>query len=118
MRHRSTKLTLGRKTEPRVAMLRGLVNSLITTEGMTTTEAKAKAVKPIVEKLVTKAKNNTLASKRKAVSYLYTKDSIKNLFDVLAPRFMARKGGYLRIIKLGFRKGDGAKMARIEFLEK
>lgn len=117
MRHNKGGFKLGRNPASRKALLRNLTTSLIEKNRIETTLAKAKAVKPIVEKMVTLGKSGTLASKRRALAYLYRRKSVQILFDELAPRFMDRKGGYTRILKTDFRKGDGAEMAIIEFTD-
>ena len=116
MRHRHSKKALDRKTGPRVALIKGLAQSLVLYEKIKTTEAKARVLRPIVEKMVTEAKIDTLHHRREAMKELPTKNAVKKLFEVLGPRFKERKGGYLRIVKLGERKGDGAKMVQIEFV--
>jgi large subunit ribosomal protein L17 len=117
MRHNKGGFKLGRKPASRKALLRNLTTSLIEKNRIETTLAKAKAVKPIVEKMVTLGKSGTLASKRRALAYLFKRKSVQILFDELAPRFMDRQGGYTRILKSDFRKGDGAEMAIIEFVD-
>lgn len=117
MRHRNTVKKLDRTTGPRKALMRGLITNLISKESITTTVAKAKAVRPMVEKIITKGKKNTEANKRAIAQVVYTKAAQNKVTDVLAPRFKSRNGGYVRITKLGFRKGDGAAMAKIEFLD-
>jgi len=117
MRHNKGGFKLGRNPASRKALLRNLTTSLIEKNRIETTLAKAKAVKPIVEKMVTLGKAGTLASKRRALAYLYKRKSVQILFDELAPRFMDRQGGYTRILKSDFRKGDGAEMAIIEFTD-
>jgi large subunit ribosomal protein L17 len=98
------------------AMMANLVASLIASEGLVTTEAKAKALRPIAEKLVTKAKRGGLHNHRQVVAYIRDKDMAHKLFAEIAPRYQNRPGGYLRILKLGPRHGDNAPMARIEFV--
>ena len=117
MRHNKAGFKLGRKPASRKALLRNLTTSLIEKNRIETTLAKAKAVRPIVEKMVTLGKSGTLASKRRALAYLFKRKSVQILFDELAPRFMDRQGGYTRILKSDFRKGDGAEMAIIEFVD-
>ena len=85
-------------------------------ERIETTITKAKAAKPIVEKMITLAKEGTLHSRRQAASYLMTPESVKKLFDKLGPRFGQRNGGYTRIIRVGFRQGDGAETALLELV--
>lgn len=115
MRHLKGGFKLGRGPEHRKALLRNLTASLIEKNRIETTLVKAKAVRPIVEKMVTLGKSGTLADKRKALAYLYKRKAVQALFDEIAPRFMDRNGGYTRIIKTDFRKGDGAEMAILEF---
>jgi large subunit ribosomal protein L17 len=117
MRHLKGGFKLGRKPDHRKALLRNLTASLIEKNRIQTTLAKAKAVKPIVEKMVTLGKSGTLANKRKALAYLYRRKTVQVLFDEVAPRFMDRNGGYTRIIKTDFRKGDGAELAILEFTD-
>ena len=117
MRHNKGGFKLGRNPASRKALLRNLTGSLIEKNRIETTLAKAKAVKPVVEKMVTLGKSGTLASKRRALAYLYKRKTVQILFDEVAPRFMDRQGGYTRILKSDFRKGDGAEMAIIEFID-
>ncbi len=117
MRHNKGGFKLGRNPASRKALLRNLTTSLIEKNRIETTIAKAKAVKPIVEKMITLGKSGTLASKRRAIAYLYKRKAVQVLFDEVAPRFMDRQGGYTRILKSDFRKGDGAEMAIIEFTD-
>ncbi|MCK4835827.1 MAG: 50S ribosomal protein L17 [Candidatus Aminicenantes bacterium] len=117
MRHRKGGYKLGRNPSSRKALLRNLTASLIEKNRIHTTITKAKAARPIVEKMVTLGKSGTLASKRRALAYLYKRKTVKVLFDEVAPRFMDRQGGYTRIIKDDFRKGDGAEMAYLEFVD-
>lgn len=117
MRHRKSSLTLDRKRSARKALVRHLVTSMILAERMTTTEAKAKALRPIVERLVTRAKQQTLASRRIVRKSLTTEAATTKLFTVLAPRYAQRRGGYTRLLKMGTRVGDGARRARLEFVQ-
>jgi len=117
MRHLKSGYKLGRNPSQRKALLRNLTGSVIEKERVYTTITKAKAVRPIVEKMVTLGKNGDLASKRRALAYLFKRKIVHLLFDEVAPRFMDREGGYTRIIKGDFRKGDGAEMAYIEFVD-
>jgi large subunit ribosomal protein L17 len=98
------------------AMMGNLVASLIATEGLVTTEAKAKALRPIAEKMITKAKKGGVHQQRQVVAFIRDKDMAHKLFAEIAPRYTERPGGYLRILKLGPRHGDNAPMARIEFV--
>jgi large subunit ribosomal protein L17 len=116
MRHRNAGFKLGRNTSHRRALLRNLVTSIIIEDRIETTVAKAKAVRPLVEKMITLGKKGDLHSRRQALAFLMTDDSVKRLFDTVAPRYGDRQGGYLRIVKTGFQKGDGAEKAFIELL--
>jgi large subunit ribosomal protein L17 len=98
------------------AMMGNLVASLIATEGLVTTEAKAKALRPIAEKMITKAKKGGVHQQRQVVAFIRDKDMAHKLFADIAPRYTERPGGYLRILKLGPRHGDNAPMARNEFV--
>lgn len=117
MRHGKKVNHLSRKTGHRKALLKNLSIALITHKRINTTLAKAKALRVHLEPLITKSKNNTTHSRRVVFSYLQNKEAIKELFDVVAPKIASRPGGYLRIIKTGFRKGDSAEMAMIEFVD-
>jgi large subunit ribosomal protein L17 len=97
-------------------MMANLAAHLIASEGITTTEAKAKALRPYVEKLVTKAKHGGVHRQRIVVSRIHDKDMAHKLFAEIGPRYANRNGGYTRILKLGPRRGDNAPMARIEFV--
>ena len=97
-------------------MLRNMVTSIIMEERIETTVIKAKAVRPSVEKMITLGKKGDLAARRQAASYLMTNEAVTKLFDTVAPRFGDRKGGYTRIVRTAWRKGDGAEKAFIELL--
>jgi large subunit ribosomal protein L17 len=116
MRHRNAGYKLGRNTSHRRALLRNLVTSILLEDRVETTLTKAKAARPHVEKLITLGKKGDLHSRRLALSYLQTRGAVSRLFDTVAPRYGERKGGYLRIVRSGFQKGDGAEMAYIELL--
>jgi len=116
MRHRNGNYKLGRNTSHRRALLRNLVTSVILEDRVETTVAKAKAVRPLVEKMITLGKKGDLHSRRQALSFLMTDISVTRLFETVAPRYGDRQGGYLRIVKTGFQKGDGAEKAFIELL--
>lgn len=116
MRHRNAGYKLQRNTSHRRALLRNLATSVIMEERVETTLIKAKAVKPEVEKLITLGKRGDVAARRLAASYLMTRESVERLFDKIAPRFSDRNGGYSRIIRSGFRKGDGGEKAFLELL--
>ena len=97
-------------------MLRNMVTSIIMEERIETTVIKAKAVRPSVEKMITLGKKGDLAARRQAAAYLMTAEAVRKLFDTVAPRFGDRKGGYTRIVRTAWRKGDGAEKAFIELL--
>jgi len=97
-------------------MLRNLVTSLFREERINTTEARAKEVKSIAEKLVTAAKKGDLAARRRALAYIYEEDVVRKLFSTIAPKYADRQGGYTRIIKTGYRRGDAAKMVILELV--
>ena len=116
MRHRKKNKILDRKKGSRKALLRNLATNLILHEKIQTTEGKAKALKPVVEKLITKGKAGDLHARRELMKYLYLENAVKKVLEDLGPRYKERKGGYTRIVKLGARQGDTAKMAQIEFV--
>jgi large subunit ribosomal protein L17 len=116
MRHKVAGYKLGRNTSHRRSLLRNLVTSLIMEERVETTIPKAKAMRPQVEKMITLGKQGDLAARRRAAAYLMTDEAVHKLFDTVAPRFGDRKGGYLRIVRTGWQKGDGADKAFIELL--
>jgi large subunit ribosomal protein L17 len=116
MRHKVGGWKLGRNTAHRRSLLRNLVTSLIVEERIETTIPKAKAMRPHVEKMITLGKRGDLAARRQAASYLMTGYAVKKLFDTLAPRYGDRNGGYLRIVRGAWQKGDGADKAFIELL--
>jgi len=117
MRHGKKFNHLGRKKGHRRALLANLAIALVEHKRIKTTLAKAKALRVYVEPLVTKAKTNTVHSQRTVFSYLQNKEAIKSLFGEIADKIGDRPGGYTRVIKTGFRKGDGAEMALIEFVD-
>jgi len=116
MRHRNAGYKLGRNTSHRRALLRNLVTSVIIEDRVQTTVAKAKAVRPHIEKMITLGKKGDLHARRQAHAFLCTDDAVKRLFDVVAPRYGDRNGGYLRIVRIGFQQGDGAEKVFIELL--
>lgn len=119
MRHGFAKRRLNRSSEHRQSMFKSMACSLIEHEKITTTLPKAKELRPIIEKIITLAGENSLHSKRLVLSRLHNNRSIaKKLCEDVAPRLVKRKGGYTRIIKAGFRYGDAAPMAIIEFVDK
>src|SRR5438876_10161602 len=116
MRHKVAGWKLGRNTSHRRSLLRNLVTSLILEERIETTVPKAKAMRPQVEKMITLGKRGDLAARRRAAAYLMTSAAVDKLFDTISPRFGDREGGYLRIVRSGWQKGDGAEKAFIELL--
>jgi large subunit ribosomal protein L17 len=118
MRHGKVHRKLNRTAEHRKAMFANLCASLLKHEQIITTLPKAKELRPIVEKLITLGKKGTLAARRQAISEMRDLDQVKKLFAVMAPRYADRHGGYTRIIKAGFRYGDNAPMAVIEFVDR
>ena len=118
MRHGKSGRRLGRSLSHRKALFANLSCSLIEHEQIVTTLEKAKDLRPIVEKLVTLGKKGGLSLRRQAISELRDLDQVKKLFATLAPRYKDRQGGYTRIIKAGFRYGDNAPMAVIEFVDR
>ncbi len=116
MRHRKAGYKLGRNTSHRRAMLRNLVTSIILEDRVETTITKAKAARPHVEKMITLGKRGDLHSRRQALAYLMTDEAVSRLFETVAPRYGDREGGYLRIVRSGFQKGDGAEKAFVEML--
>ena len=117
MRHNKAVNHLGRQSGHRKAMLANMASSLIMKKRITTTVAKAKALKPYLEPLVTKSKNDTTHNRRVVFSYLKDKNAVSELFRNIAPKIMDRPGGYLRVLHTGFRQGDGAEMALVEFVD-
>ena len=118
MRHRHGLRKLNRTSSHRLAMLRNMSNSLIEHEVIKTTLPKAKELRKVVEPLITLGKKPSLANRRLAFNRLRDRDSVAKLFDVLGPRFEKRPGGYLRILKFGFRQGDNAPMALVELMDR
>ena len=116
MRHNRAGYKLKRDSGARKALLRGLVTSVIEQERVITTVPKAKAAKPLVDKMITLAKRDSLHARRQAAAFLETPASVQKLFDKLGTRFGQRQGGYTRIVRLGWRKGDGAEQAMLELV--
>ena len=117
MRHQMAHRKLGRRPSHRRALLRNLAATLIEHGHLRTTLAKAKEVRPFVERLVTLGRRSDLAARRRALQILPRKAVVRHLFSEVGPRFQERPGGYTRILQLGPRQGDGAPMARIEFVD-
>ena len=118
MRHGHGLRKLNRTSEHRLAMLRNMMNSLLTHEVIKTTVPKAKELRRVVEPMITLAKEPTLANRRLAFDRLRDRDVVVKLFNELGPRFKARPGGYTRILKMGFRVGDNAPMALVELVDR
>ena len=116
MRHRKAGNQLARNSSHRKALLRNMVTSLFKHEQIETTDAKAKALRPVAEKMITLAKRGDLHARRHALAYIQDKGVTHRLFDELKDRYLDRQGGYLRIIKHGTRKGDGAPVSIIQLL--
>ena len=118
MRHGKAHRKLGRTTSHRIAMFANMSASLIKHEQIVTTLPKAKELRPIVEKLVTLAKRGDLHARRQAISAVRDVEQVGKLFATLGPRYKERPGGYIRVLKAGFRYGDNAPMAVIEFVDR
>jgi large subunit ribosomal protein L17 len=125
MRHRVAHRKLGRVTEHRIALLRNQATALLRYEHLTTTVPKAKELRPFVERLITvakrglaggDAKGHTLNARRLVMEDLQDREIVTKLFDTIAPRFAARPGGYTRLMRIGFRKGDSAEVAQVELV--
>ncbi len=117
MRHRVEGRKFGRETDARRLMIRNLVKAMVDHGQITTTLAKAKELRSYVDRVVTYGKANTVHARRLAYSVLGDRTLVKKLFDEIAPAFQGRNGGYTRVIKAGFRKGDSAPLAIIQFVE-
>jgi large subunit ribosomal protein L17 len=118
MRHGVALRKLNRTASHRTAMFANMAAALIKHEQIVTTLPKAKSLKPVVEKLITLAKRGDLAARRLAASRIRDEDMTKKLFDVIGPRYKTRAGGYTRVLKAGFRKGDNAPVAVIELVDR
>jgi len=116
MRHNKSGRRLGRTTSHRIAMFRNMVTSFLNHERIVTTDAKAKELRPIAEKMITLGKKGDLHSIRLAASYIRDRKTVTKLFSAIAPRYSERCGGYTRIVKIGMRLGDNAKMSLIELV--
>lgn len=116
MRHQKTGRKLGRNSSHRKAMFRNMVTSLFRHEQLVTTDAKAKEVRPFAEKMITLAKRGDLHARRQALSFMQDKAVTHRLFEDIKERYLNRQGGYVRIIKKGNRKGDGASLSVIQLL--
>ncbi|ABI55838.1 50S ribosomal protein L17 [Alkalilimnicola ehrlichii MLHE-1] len=118
MRHRKSGRQLGRNSAHRKAMYRNMAASLFKHEAIKTTLPKAKELRRVAEPLITMAKSDSVASRRKAFDRLRDKEVVGKLFEELGPRYQERPGGYLRILKCGFRPGDNAPMAFVELVDR
>ena len=118
MRHRLGLRKLNRTSSHRLAMLRNMTNSLLRHEAITTTLPKAKELRRVAEPIITLGKKPSLANRRLAFNRLRDREMVGKLFDELGPRFANRNGGYLRILKSGFRLGDNAPMAMVELMDR
>src|SRR6185436_10470563 len=116
MKHGVSGFKLKRDAGSRNSLLKNLVTSVIEHERVVTTVPKAKAIQPLVEKMITLAKRDTLHTRRQAAAFLETPAAVQKLFDKLGTRFGQRSGGYTRVVRLGFRKGDGAEQAMLELV--
>ena len=116
MRHRIAGRKLGRTTSHRVAMLRNLVTSLFEHEKLKTTDAKAKELRPLAEKLIQLGKRGDLHARRLVSSVVRKAEVVRKLFDMISPRYQSRSGGYIRILKTGYRPGDGASVSIVELI--
>ena len=108
---------LGRKTDHRIAMLRGMVTLLLEKGSIETTLTRAKELRAVTDRMITLGKENTLASRRAALAYITKEDVVKKLFDEIAPKYADRVGGYTQVYKLGPRRGDAAEMALIKLVD-
>lgn len=116
MRHRIAGRKLGRTTSHRWAMLRNLVTSLLEHEKVKTTDAKAKELRPLAEKMIGLGKRGNLHARRQVLTVVRKAEVVRKLFDTISPRYQSRNGGYTRIVKLGFRSGDGAPVSIVELV--
>jgi len=117
MRHNNTGRRLGRKPDHRAHMMRNMVTSFFENEKITTTDTRAKELRKLVEKMITLGKRNDLHTRRQALAVIRDEKVVAKLFEMIAPRYQQRPGGYTRIIKLGNRQGDNAPMSIIELVE-
>ncbi len=118
MRHKKARYKLGMRTSHREAMLRNMVTSLLEHESITTTDTRAKALRSLADHMITLGKRGDLHARRQALQVIRSQKVTQSLFNDIAPRFADRSGGYTRIIKKGFRAGDGAEISIIELVEK
>ncbi len=118
MRHRKARYKLGMNSSHRQAMLRNMVTSLLEHESIKTTDARAKALRSLADKMITLAKRGDLHARRQALQVIRSKRVAKRLFEEIGPRFSDRNGGYVRVVKLGYRPGDRAAVSLVELVEK
>jgi large subunit ribosomal protein L17 len=118
MRHKKAKYKLGMNTSHREAMLRNMVTSLFEHESITTTDARAKALRSLADQMITLGKRGDLHARRQAMQVIRSQRVAKMLFDEIAPRYAERHGGYVRVIKKGYRPGDNAAVSIVELVEK
>ncbi len=118
MRHKKARHKLGMRTSHREAMLRNMVTSILEHESIVTTDARAKAVRELADKMITLGKRGDLHARRQAMAVIRSETVTANLFSGIAPRYANRNGGYVRVIKKGFRPGDGAALSLVELVEK
>ncbi|HOJ51710.1 MAG TPA: 50S ribosomal protein L17 [Syntrophales bacterium] len=116
MRHAKAGFKLGRTSSHRKAMFRNMITSLLVHEKIKTTDVKAKELKRLADKMVTLGKRGDLHARRRALTYVRSKAAVKKLFEEISPRFLNRSGGYTRVVKLGYRHGDNAPLALVEFV--
>ena len=116
MRHRREGRKLGRNASHRKALFRNMVTDFLDKEHLITTVPKAKELRPVAERMITLGKQETLHARRRALSFIRRRAVVRKLFDDLAPRFADRHGGYTRIVRLGFRRGDNAELALLELV--
>lgn len=116
MRHRLSGRKLNRNTSNRMAMLRNLTTGLLKSEKIVTTEARAKEVKKLADKMISLAKEGSLSSRKRALSFIYEEEVVDKLFENLGKRYSDRSGGFVRLVKLGPRLGDGAPQALVELV--
>lgn len=117
MRHNVGKRKLGLRTEQRIALLHGLVRSMVKYDHIDTTVTRAKEAQPLIEKAITLTKTNSVHSRRQAFKTLQDETLVKKLFDEVGPKFTDKKGGYTRITRIGVRRGDAVVVARLEYAE-
>ena len=118
MRHRKSRYKLGMRTDHRKATLRNMVTSLLEHERIITTDARAKALRGLADQMITLGKKGDLHARRQALQVIRSKEVIRTLFEDIAPRYTGRDGGYVRVIKKGYRAGDRAAVSVVELVEK